>query len=302
MVNRRMLIAGAAGAAFSPYPAIARQESFENEDVRRGRATVPVFLNDQGPFHFMVDTAATASVISADLAERLGLADAGPIGMHTLIGREVVPTVRAMRMRSGALDATDVRLAVGQRLAMSGLDGLLGCDLLVASKVILNFRGSQRTRIARSSAPPRGFHRGATPGIPVVIKGERRFGNLLMAPAHVWRTPATAIIDSGAEGTIVNRAAAQAGYATPLVPRDGEFIRRVQSPTGSVAWGQAMVLPSLRFAGMGMTNLAVAVGDFHSFRIWGLEDEPAILVGLDILRRFSVVHIDLKRSELSLHL
>lgn len=302
MVNRRMLVAGAVGAAFSPYPAIARQESFENEDVRRGRATVPVFLNDQGPFHFMVDTAATASVISADLAERLGLADAGPIGMHTLIGREVVPTVRVAQVRSGAMNAPDVRLAVGQRAAMGGLDGLLGCDLLVDRTLILNFRGTQRVRIARSNAPARGFHSGVTPGIPLVVRGQRLSGNLLMIPAWVGRTYTVAIIDSGAEGTIINRAAARAGNATPLTPRDGQMIRWIQSPTGEVTWGQAMALPSLRVGDLTISNLAVAVGDFHSFKLWGFEGQPAILVGLDILRRFSVVHIDLKRSELSLHL
>src|SRR5690606_15932840 len=112
------------------------------------RATVPVFLNDAGPFTFMVDTAANASVIADDLATRLQLPSLGDIGMHTLIGREVVPAARVERMRSGTLDAPDVRVAVGSRPAMGGLDGLLGCDLLVGRKVILNFRGSQRVRIA----------------------------------------------------------------------------------------------------------------------------------------------------------
>jgi hypothetical protein len=68
-----------------------------------------------------------------------------------------------------------------------------------------------------------------------------------------------------------------------------------------VTTAQAMLLPSLRFAGFALTDLPVAVGDFHSFRFWGLEDTPAILVGLDILRMFKSVHIDLGRAELSLH-
>lgn len=302
MVTRRMLIAGAAGTVFSPTPVLAQQQTFNTEGLHRGRTTVPVRLNGQGPFAFMVDTAATASVISSDLVQPLGLASMGPVGMHTLVGREVVPTVRAERMQSGRLDARDVRLAVGQRLAMAGLDGLLGCDLLVEQKLILNFTGEQRARIVRSSPPPRGFHEGATPGIPLVVTGERRFGNLLMIPAQLGRSPVVAIIDSGAEGTILNRAASRAARATPLTPRDGQDVRRVQSPTGEVTWGQAMTVPSLNFAGLAIINLAVAVGDFHSFRIWGLEDQPAMLIGLDVLRHFESVHIDLKRAELSLHI
>lgn len=301
MVTRRMMIVGGAGIASAPLPAWVGQEKFSTEGLHRGRTTVPVLLNGEGPFEFMVDTAATASVISSDLVERLDLPSLGDVGMHTLVGREVVPAVRAARIESGTLDAREVRLAVGWRLAMAGLDGLLGCDLLADRKLILNFRGEQRARIARSSAPPRGFHRGVTPGIPLVVVGERLFGNLLMIPAQVDDAQVVAVIDSGAEGTILNRAAAIAGRATPLILRDGPDVRRVQSPTGEVTWGQAMTLPSLNFAGISIVNLAVAVGDFHSFRIWGLEDEPAMLIGLDVFLHFDSVHIDLKRSELSLH-
>jgi len=303
MVTRRLLMAAAGSIALSPLRAVAQQGSFESEAMHRGRATVPVFLNGEGPYQFMVDTAATASLISSDLAKRLQLPPAGAIGMHTLVGREVVPAVRVARMNTGALNAPDVLLAVGSRAAISGLDGLLGCDLLADRKVILNLNGTERVRIARSSAPPRSFRPGITPGIPVVIAGERRLGSLIAVPSQVGRSPAVAIIDSGAEGTILNRAAALAGRAMPLTPGDGQSIRRVQSPTGQVTWGQAMLLPSLRLVGgVDVSNLAVAVGDFHSFRIWGLDNQPAVLIGMDILRRFKSVHIDLKRSELSLHI
>lgn len=294
-----MLVAGAASAVVSPFPAFA-QEAFDSEALRRGRATVPVRLNEQGPFEFVVDTAANASVVSSDLVERLQLASIGEIGMHTLVAREVVPAVRATRLESGTLDARDVRLAVGARSAMAGLDGLLGCDLLVDSKVILNFRGSQRVRIARSNAPARSFLDRVAPETPLVVRGERIFGSLLAIPVWIDGVSAVAIIDSGAEGTILNRVGARAGGATMLIPRDGQRRRRIQSPTGEATSGEAMLLPSLRFAGISISGLPVAVGDFHSFRVWGLADQPAMLIGLDILRLFEAVHIDLKRGELSL--
>ncbi|CAN5425528.1 retropepsin-like aspartic protease [soil metagenome] len=300
MVTRRMLIAGAGSAAVWPFAAQAQDRSFDSEDLHRGRATVPVFLNDRGPFQFMVDTAANASVIAGDLVEPLQLASLGNVGMNTLVGREIVPAVRVDRMRTGVLDAQHLRLAVGWRRAMAGLDGLLGCDLLADRKLILTFRGSQRARIARSSAPPRGFLGRMDVGVPMVVAGERRFGNLLMVPARIGRASAVAIIDSGAEGTILNRAAAVAGRCTPLTPGDGQTLRRVQSPTGEFTTGQAMLLPSLELATTSISDLAVAVGDFHSFDVWGLADQPAMLIGLDVLRLFGSVHIDLKRSELSL--
>ena len=58
------------------------------------RSTVPVFINGQGPLLFAVDTAASASVVASDLVERLGIAPAGELDMHTVIGLERVPAVR----------------------------------------------------------------------------------------------------------------------------------------------------------------------------------------------------------------
>lgn len=300
MVTRRILVAGAAAAAVSPLSARAEQDAFASQAVLRGRATVPVMLDGKGPFQFMVDTAATASVISNDLLEHLQLQPFGEVAMHTLVGREVVPAVRVGRLRSGVLDVHDMRVAVGRRIAMGGLDGLLGCDLLARKRIVLNFRGRASTSISRSRAPARGLPTASSFGTPIVVSGERRFGNLLMIPAQAGRASVVAIIDSGAEGTVLNRAAAQAGFATPLTFTDGQDIRRIQSPSGEVTMAQAMLLPSLRFGGFTLSRLPVAVGDFHSFRVLGLEEQPAMLIGLDILGLFGSVQVDLGRNELGL--
>lgn len=301
MLERRTFIAALTASALAARPAIARQDSFGSEALHRGRATVAVFINDQGPFQFIIDTAANSSVIADDLVAPLGLSSIGNIGMHTLVGREVVPAVRGRRVRSGALDARDVRFAVGSRGAIADLDGLLGCDLLVDTKVVLNFRGGgvQRTRIVRSSAPARGILDRRDTETPFVARGERQFGNLLVIPARIGTTQAQAIIDSGAEGTILNRAAALAGRAVPLRLADGQTRWRIQSPTGEATAGELMVLPLLDIAGMTISDLPIVVGDFHTFRIAGLGDQPAMLVGLDVFRLFDAVHIDLKRSEFS---
>lgn len=296
MVTRRLMLGGALAAAGAPM-AWAQDRTFDSQALHAGRATVEVFLNDQGPFHFIVDTAANASVIAADLVERLQLPPLGNVGMHTLVGRETVPTVRGRRLKTGALDTRDIRLAVGRRAAMGGLDGLLGCDLLIDSRVILNFRGRGRVRIAHSSGSPRSFngHAGSVPEMFAI--GERRFGNIMMIDARIGTRSGGAIIDSGAESTAINRAAALAGRAVPISLPDGQTSRRIQSPTGEAITGELMLLREFDIAGMTITNLPVVVGDFHTFRIWQIDDRPAMLIGLDVLRLFSTVHIDLKRSE-----
>ena len=47
-----------------------------------------------------------------------------------------------------------------------------------------------------------------------------------------------------------------------------------------------------------LDRLAVLMGDFHIFRLLGLADTPAMLMGVDVLGAFERVVIDLKRGEI----
>src|SRR5690606_32022690 len=232
-------------------------------------------LNGVSRFRFAVDTAANCSVVAEDLVAPLGLQRRGELGMHTLVGREIVPAVRAERLRSGALDARLPRLAVGKRAAMAGLDGLIGTDLLREHRLTLNFRGTDRIRIAPSNAPARNFRDQFTARTELIARGEPGFGDLMVIPARIGLTPGYAIVDSGAEGTLINRPAAVAGRATRLTLPDGRTRLQIQSPTGETVYGDAMTLRTLAFAGVTVSSMPVAVGDFHTFRHAGLEDRPA---------------------------
>ena len=99
-VSRRVaggLLLGALAA-----PGLVRAQEAQIDEFRADqttdrvhRSTVPVFINGEGPFRFAVDTAASASVVASDLVEQLNIAPAGELDMHTVIGLERVPAVRA---------------------------------------------------------------------------------------------------------------------------------------------------------------------------------------------------------------
>jgi hypothetical protein len=42
----------------------------------------------------------------------------------------------------------------------------------------------------------------------------------------------------------------------------------------------------------------VVVADFRIFDVWGLRQQPALLIGMNLLRQFSKVSIDYGRKEL----
>jgi len=300
---RRALLA-AAPALFLPGLARAQDDpGVESaERLRGGRLSIPVFIDGQGPFDFAVDSAANASVIADDLAARLALTPAGPIGMHTLIAREVVETVRAPNVRSGDLHADTVRFAVATRAGLIGADGLVGRDLLADHRLLLNFRGAALASISRSRRVGDGFLDPRRPTARFQTPAEERLRGLLMVDARSRTADAKAIVDTGAEITIVNTAFAREAHASPMTLNDGSRSARVASPTGLSVEAIPMRMRDLHFAGISLQSVPVLVGDFHTFDLWGLADRPAALLGTDVLGLFETVIIDLKRGELVLEI
>lgn len=304
LTRREMALAGLLTAGLTG-PAAARDQetpAFRASNEQGGLLTVPVMINDQGPYAFAIDSAANTSVIAQDLALSLGLADAGNVTMHTLVASEPASTVRATRLLTGALDVQDVRLAVVSRAHMDGLDGMLGTDLLGALRLVLNFRGRTRVNVTR----PRRRREQAPDGLRLnaraITTGEQRFNGLLLVDAMAGAVPCKVIIDTGARTTIINSPLALQAQAQPLFLPDGSSLTRVMSPTGSAALTEAMLLPRLQLGGIRLTRIPVLVADLHTFSIWGLTDRPAVLLGVDLLDLFRTVTIDLLRGELLLEL
>ena len=302
-LSRRVVGGALLAALAAPRTALAQDaqvDEFRADQTtdRVHRSTVPVFINDRGPFRFAVDTAASASVVADDLVEAVGIEPAGQLDMHTVIGLERVPAVRARTLASGSLSVEDARMAVGSRPGLIGLDGLLGLDLLANQRLVMRFRGQGRSSINRSR-PDHDQFLG-------VVRPRVRFqppqgggAELMVVNALVRGQQVQAIVDTGAQVTLINPALAAAAEARPFQSRSastGDML--VQSPTGRAALAQAMIVSSVHFDELVLDRLAVLMGDFHIFRLLGLADTPAMLMGVDVLGAFERVVIELKRGEI----
>lgn len=293
-----LLTGGVAPDVWAQEPPPADEFRADQTTDRVHRSTVPVFIDGQGPFRFAVDTAASASVVADDLAKALVIAPAGELDMHTVIGLERVRAVRARSLSSGALTVGGARLAVGSRPGLIGLDGLLGLDLLAGQRLIMRFRGQGRSSINRSRPDPDQFLGVVRPRVR--FQPPRGGGTgLMVVDALVRGQPARAVVDTGAEVTLINPALAAAASARPFQSRSASGgAMLVQSPTGRAAPAQAMVVSAVHFDELVLDRLAVLMGDFHIFRLMGLADTPAMLMGVDVLGVFDRVVIDLKRGEI----
>jgi predicted aspartyl protease len=275
----------------------AVSETFDTALDGASRLTIPVRLDEAGPFPFVVDTGANVSVVSAEIAQQLGLPAAGTALVHGIAGAQETALARVRKLSAGAASIAAPRMPILPR-GQLGADGLLGMDLLRGRRLIIdNQRGRiEIARTASSTPAPLGgvrIRRGRDPEF--VVPARLRFGQLIIVDAEVAGVRVSAFIDSGSQNTVGNLALKSA-----VARRGAGLAERLEhapliSATGQVMTAEIASLPPLRLGGLLIGNLTIAFAPLHIFEIWGLVDQPALLVGIDLLRRFNSVEIDYGR-------
>lgn len=261
------------------------------------RMLVDVTVDAAGPYRFVVDTGANRSVLSTEVAAALALPTAGQALVHGIAGVMPSPTVLVRALAVGGLLTRRVRMPVldGRYL---GADGLLGVDVLAHRRAMLNFRdqafslfaGAEPVAVARSGQARRAQEESLD---VVVVPARHRFGQLTIVDAEIGGVKLTAFLDSGAENTVGNMALRNALRGPGLL---NERLPRVElvSATGQIAEGEMSTVPPLRLGGVRLGNLTCVFADLHTFRIWDLDDRPALLIGVDVMRHFDSIELNFR--------
>jgi predicted aspartyl protease len=269
-----------------PPPAPTPDEILRTGFDRVDRMTVDVTLNDRGPYPFVVDTAADRSVLSDRVAAQLALPPARPVILHGIAGPETVRTVRVGTLRLGRR-GPDAVIAPVLPWTGLGADGLLGVDALVGQRILLDFTNDTMTVSPSDTRRPR------DPPGTIVVTARRRFGQLILTDASIAGRKIYAVLDTGAENSVGNLAL-QRLVARRIGPMTQGLLVSV---TGRTVMADLTLLPVLRIGGIDISNVPIAFADLHSFARFGLANDPAILVGMDVLRGFDRVTIDFGRHQ-----
>jgi hypothetical protein len=254
------------------------------------RMTTSVKVAGAGPYQFVADTGANQSVISTEVAVQLGLLMGPAQPLNGVAGVQLTPTTEAS-IEIGPRRKRQATLSVLPQAAI-GAPGMLGLDLLDGSQLTLDF--SRQTLTIDGDA--------GRSGMPdeIHLKAHRRDGQLTLVDADLAGIAVTAFLDSGAQDTIGNMALRELAVTRyPLIPFQAIPIVSVTGQTIDAVFAD---LPGLRIGGLSVPNWPVAFADLHTFRLWGLVDRPAILIGVDILSRFETVCLDFRRDEVRLRL
>jgi predicted aspartyl protease len=256
---------------------------------RAGRIVAPVTINGRGPFRFLIDTGANTSVLSPRLVKELGLVPDGQSGILVsgVTGKTTVGSVSIATLEVGELKMHDLVLPViGSALA--GVDGILGVDGFADLRLTVDFeKDSVKVERSNNKRAPAGF---------TTMPAQFRHGRLVVIATVVGAIRAKAVIDTGAEGTLGNESLRQAVDRRFARKKPGE-IASVEGVTADVQYGDVIRATKIDFNGIEIEDIDVAYGPFHVFELWDLQEQPALLIGMDVLGTADVLVIDYRRRE-----
>jgi predicted aspartyl protease len=255
---------------------------------RVGRMLAAVEVNGSGPYRFIIDLGANRSALSSRLAEQLGLATVGgeTVEVHGVTGSAVVPMAQVDELRVGNLVLLDQAMPVLGGAVFADADGILGVDELQQSRIEVDFR-NDRVRIGASDRrrAPHGY---------LTVPARTMYQGLLLVAGRVGDVPTHVVIDTGAQYTIGNQALKEALLRRLHSDRQGSV---VTGATPGSAGGSTSFTPGIKIGEARLSNVPVTFSNLHVFTLWGLADEPALIVGMDVLGTLQKFIVDYGRRE-----
>jgi predicted aspartyl protease len=283
MAMRAIMVAalafGASAQAAPPPPEDAEPPAavVKAATDRHARMTVPVTIKGAGPYRFLVDTGAQATVLSARVSQALNLVPTGRATLVAMASRSSVETVPldGLEFAGRRFDNLTAPLLHDRDI---GADGIIGLDSLQDLRVIIDFRAGSLTV---SEAPL-----GSASGYDIIVRARRKFGQMIIADARIEGIRTAVIIDTGSwhsHGNMALKDKLRAKRSDTIVSTDVAGV--------SLASDIALVR-HIRIGTVGLSGVPVAFADSPAFAALDLADKPALILGIGNLRPFDRVAID----------
>jgi predicted aspartyl protease len=251
------------------------------------RLTVPVMVNGQGPFRFLIDTGSDRSAVSKELADKLALPSLAKARLVSMSGVDQVSMVRIDTLSVSANRTLKSIKAPALPARYIGADGIIGIDALKGQRIVIDFAAESMliepadTRAVREE--------NNAPGT-IVVRAKNKLGQLVLVDADANGEEVWVVVDTGGQNSVGNTPFQR--LMIKRTPPGGFRTVELLSVVGGRVPAQYTVVGKMRIGGLQMGNAAVAFVDAYPFKRFGLARRPALLLGMDGLRSFRKVSID----------
>lgn len=255
------------------------------------RLTVKVRLNGRGPYDFIVDSGADTSVVGLKVAHQLQLPLATPAILNAMASRSIVDRVRVDALGLGSGTVRNLRLPALREADLGG-QGILGIDALAQQRLMMDFE-KRTIRVEDARVPVRRQRD------EIVVVGRRHRGQLILTEVRASGVRLDAIIDTGAQVTIGNSA-----LRDRLIRRKRQKLETIEvtDVAGTRANVEFAMIDELRLGPVTLMNVPMAFADVPPFEIFGIDREPALLLGTDLLETFRRVSLDFRARKVRFQL
>jgi predicted aspartyl protease len=255
------------------------------------RLTVEVRVNGRGPYQFLVDSGADSSVLGLRIARALQLPASTPVVLNAMTGSARVERVRVDDLTLGRSTVRNLELPVLLEKDLGG-DGIVGIDALVEQRLMLDFEN--RVIKVEDARRPSVVLDGE-----IVVTARRRRGQLILTEVSAGGQKVDAVIDTGSEITIGN-----------LLLRDklirgnrDKFVElEAVGVTGVPMKLQLARVAELKLGKVTLRNVPIAFADVPPFRVFGLANQPSLMLGTDLLDTFRRVSLDFRARKVRFQL
>jgi hypothetical protein len=171
---------------------------------------------------------------------------------------------------------------------MAGADGILGAAGITGKSLVIDF---QRNRVTICHGVEAGVRANS-----MKFHAVRLAGGLMTLETRIGGVAVRAVIDTGAERTLGNlalRNALRARRTRGVLAT----MTSVYGATQDVESGEIQIVPPIVIDSLRITDVRMVFGNFHIFKVWGMQDQPAIIIGMDVLGTVASLSIDFKSQD-----
>nr|WP_321440284.1 aspartyl protease family protein [uncultured Hyphomonas sp.] len=279
-------------ALMGSLPAFASERlviPFEVNEYDHMVVRLEVNGNDQATG--VIDTAATFPMINRRTARLAQLPDLeeNPLMINVLglTGEEIYPIVELETLQVGNVMKRDVQAALNVDLNVTGAQNVLPASAFEGDVIDFDF---ENLRVMVYDGRPDRSSR----LVPTSLKYDDQNG-LIFVDVRINGRKGRALVDTGSSVTFINSRFAESSHTKA----NEEKTKMLQGATGG---DQSLRVASIRRMTIGefrVSGVDVLVSDPPLFEYLGLEEEPAMVLGLDLLTSFRL-QIDRRRNRVVL--
>jgi predicted aspartyl protease len=259
-----------------------------------GRVSTDVFVDGQGPFSFLLDTASSRTMLFEHLRQKLGLTASqnGMLKVYAMnnIGTALPVQPRELRLAERSITGLtlgvlpdDLRPPEGE----AGADGILGMDAL-SHYLLMMDHDALRLKLMDPASADADIYRGWPSAELTPYQAKDMDVTLWWLRAKFGNQNVTALLDMGSGITMLNWNAAEklglrrASFDKEPIPQDLRDALGTLEPVVTVK-GLAISVGGREFPAQ-----TVIVANAAVFRYFGLENKAAAIIGPALLRHNSI--------------